>query len=120
MKEQQRAWNIFGHVLTTSELGIAILMFVVLLSGVAGIWVAWINDVPLVLALVGVGILVWRTPMKHKVIRIALLVLETFIWTTALGGGIAILQGVVFGFVFRSLGWLARPSVTTRSPAWRW
>ena len=71
MNRQQREWKIFGHVLTTSELGIYILMFVALLCGVAGIWVDWINNVPLALALVGIGILVWRTPMKHKVIRIA-------------------------------------------------
>jgi hypothetical protein len=106
MNEQQREWKIFGHGLTTSELRIALLMVVALLSGVAGIWVAWINNVPLALALVGIGILVWRTPMTHKGIRIALLVLETFIWTSALGGGIAILQGAVFGFVL-PLAWLA-------------
>jgi hypothetical protein len=81
-------------------------MVVALLSGVAGIWVGLIANVPLALALVGVSILVWRTLVKHKVIRIALLVLETFIWTSALGGGIAILQGVVFGFVL-PLAWLA-------------
>lgn len=98
MKQQQREWKIFGHVLTTTELGISLLMFVALLSGVAGIWVAWINNIPLALALVGVSILVWRTTIQHKVIRIALLVLETFIWTSALAGGIAILQGAVFGF----------------------
>ena len=106
MNEQQRAWKIFGHALTTSQLGIALLMVVVLLSGIAGIWVGLIANVPLVLALVGVGILVWRTPMTHKVIRIALLVLETFLWTSAFGGGIAILQGAVFGFVLPRV-WLA-------------
>jgi hypothetical protein len=106
MKQQQREWKIFGHVFTTAEMGIAILMFVALLSGVAGIWGAWINNIPLALALIGVGILVWRTTIKHKVIRIALLVLETFIWTSALAGGIAILQGAVFGFVLPR-AWLA-------------
>ncbi len=97
MNQQQREWNIFGHVFTTSELGIFILMCVAFLCGIAGIWVDWITNVPLALALVGVGILVWKTPMKHKVIRIALLVLETFIWTSALAGGIGVVQGVAFG-----------------------
>jgi hypothetical protein len=106
MNEQQREWKIFGHGLTTSQLSISILMVVALLSGVAGIWVNWINNIPLVLALVGVSILVWRTPVTHKGIRIALLFLETFIWTSALAGGIAILQGAVFGFVL-PLAWLA-------------
>jgi hypothetical protein len=106
MKQQQREWKIFGKVLTTTELGIPILMFVALLSGIAGIWVAWINNVPLALALVGISILVWRTTIQHKVIRVALLVLETFLWTSALAGGIAILQGVVFGYVL-PYAWLA-------------
>jgi hypothetical protein len=106
MNEQQREWKIFGHVLTTSELGIALLMVVALLSGVAGIWGGLISNVPLVLALVGVGFLVWRTPMTHKGIRIALLVLETFIWTSALGGGIGVVQGVSFGQRL-PLAWLA-------------
>jgi hypothetical protein len=106
MNQQQREWKIFGHILTTSELGISLLMVVALLSGVAGIWVGLISNVPVALALVGIGILVWRTTMKHKGRRIALLVLETFIWTSALAGGIAILQGAVFGFVL-PLAWLA-------------
>jgi|SRR5579883_287205 hypothetical protein len=106
MKQQQREWEIFGHVLTTSELGILILMLVALLSGVAGIWIAWINNILLALALAGIGILMWRTTIQHKVIRIVLLVLETFIWTSALAGGIAVLQGTVFGFVL-PLAWLA-------------
>ncbi len=105
MKQQQREWEIFGHVLTTSELGILILMLVALLSGVAGIWIAWINNILLALALAGIGILMWRTTIQHKVIRIVLLVLETFIWTSALAGGIAVLQGTVFGFVL-PLAWL--------------
>jgi len=106
MKQRQREWKIFGHVLTTSELGIALLMVVVLLSGVAGIWVGLISWVPVALALVGIGILAGRTPMTHKGIRITLLVIEAFVGLSALGGGIAILQGVVFGFVL-PLAWLA-------------
>ena len=106
MNQQQREWNIFGHVFTTSELGIFILMCVALLCGIAGIWIDWITNVPLALALIGVGIFVWKTPMKHKVIRIALLVLETFIWTSALAGGIGVVQGVAFGQAL-PLAWLA-------------
>jgi hypothetical protein len=109
MNQQQRAWKFFGHVFTTSELGIFILMCVAFLCGIAGIWVDWITNVPLALALVGVGILVWRTAMKHKVIRIALLVLETFIWTSALAGGIGMVQGVAFGQAL-PLAWLAGTS----------
>lgn len=106
MNKQQREWNIFGHGLTTSQLGIYILMVVALLSGVAGIWVGLISYVPLALALVGIGILVWRSTMPHKGIRIALLVIEAFVGLSALSGGIAVLQGVVFGFVLPR-AWLA-------------
>jgi hypothetical protein len=106
MNQQQREWKIFGHVTTTSELSISILMFVALLSGVAGIWVGLIANVPVALALVVVGILVWRTTMTHKVIRIALLVLEAFIGLSALGGGIGLVQGVEFGQVV-PVAWLA-------------
>jgi hypothetical protein len=97
MKQQQREWNLFGHVLTTSKLGIYLLMVVALLSGIAGIWVGLISNVPLVLALVGAGILVWRSTMTHKGIRIALLVLEVFIASGAIAGGIPLMQGMAFG-----------------------
>ena len=103
---QQREWKIFWHGLTTSQLSIYILMFVVLLSGVAGIWVGLISIVPEVLALVGASILVWRTKMPHKGIRIALLVLEAFIGLSAIQGGIGLLRGVEFNFVV-PVAWLA-------------
>ena len=106
MNEQQLEWKIFGHGLTTSELGIYLLMVIALLSGVAGIWVGLISNVPMVLALVGAGILVRRTTMKHKGIRIALLVLEAFIGLSAIQGGIGLLQGVEFNFVV-PVAWLA-------------
>ena len=56
---------------------------------------------------------------RVKLYCIALLVLETFIWTSALAGGIGLVQGVAFGLVL-PVAWLARPSATTRSPAWCW
>ncbi|HEX6551662.1 MAG TPA: hypothetical protein VF026_02785 [Ktedonobacteraceae bacterium] len=105
MNQQQREWKIFGHVLTTSELGISILMFVALLSGVAGIWAGPLANVPVALALLGIGILVWRTPLKHKVIRITLLVLEAIIGLGTIVGGILLLQGA-FDQVLR-VAWLA-------------
>jgi hypothetical protein len=106
MKQQQREWKIFGHALTTSQLSIYILMVVVLLSCVAGIWVGLISIVPQVLALVGACILVWRSTIAHKGIRTALLVLEAFIVTSAIPGGIGLLQGMEFGFVL-PVAWLA-------------
>ncbi len=48
MNQQQREWNIFGQVLTTSDLSIYILMLVALLSGVAGIWLGPLVNVILV------------------------------------------------------------------------
>jgi hypothetical protein len=93
MNEQQRAWNIFGYALTASQLSIALLMVVVLLSGVAGIWISPLVNVLAALAVVVAGILVWRSTMTHKGIRIALLVLEAFIGLTALGGGSGLLRG---------------------------
>ncbi len=93
MNQQQREWNIFGHVLTTSDLSISILMFVALLSGVASILVGIIANVLAAIAVLVASILVWRTTMKHKVIRIALVVIETFIGLSAIQGGIALLRG---------------------------
>jgi ABC-type Fe3+-siderophore transport system permease subunit len=105
MNQQQREWNIFGHVLTTSDLSIYILMFVALLSGVASIWVGMIATVLAAIAVLVVSILVWRTTMKHKVIRIALFVIEAFIGLSAIQGGILLLQGA-FDQVLR-VAWLA-------------
>ena len=106
MKQQQREWKIFGHGLTTSQLSIFNLMLVALLSGVAGIWLGPITNVLVLASIAAIAVLVWRTTIKHKVIRIVLLVIEAFVGLSALGGGIAILQGVVFGFVL-PLAWLA-------------
>lgn len=105
MNQQQREWNIFGHVLTTSDLSIYILMFVALLSGVASIWVGPIVNVLAAIAVLVASILVWRTTMKHKVIRIALFVIEAFIGLTAIQGGIGLLRGT-FDQVLR-VAWLA-------------
>jgi hypothetical protein len=104
MNQQQKEWSIFGHVLTTSDLGIYIFMFVVLLSGVAGIWVGPIADILIFASIAAFAVLVWRTTIKHKVIRITLFVLETFIWTSALAGGIGILQGTN---PYLQVAWLA-------------
>lgn len=93
MNQQQRKWNVFGHVLTTSDLSISILMFVALLCGVASIWVGPLVNVLAAIAVLVSGILVWRIPMKHKVIRIALFVIEAFIGLTAIQGGIGLLSG---------------------------
>ena len=93
MNQQQREWNIFGHVLTTSDLSISILMFVALLSGVAGIWLGPLVNVLLVACFAAIAVLVWRTTLKHKVIRIALFVIEAFIGLSAIQGGIALLRG---------------------------
>ena len=93
MNQQQREWNIFGHVLTTSDLSISILKFVALLSGVASILVGPIVNILAAIAVLVVSILVWRTTMKHKVIRIALVVIEAFIGLSAFQGGIVLLRG---------------------------
>jgi hypothetical protein len=45
-------------------------------------------------------------PRKHEVIRIALLAIAAFIATSAIGGGVAVLGGVVFGYKL-PLSWLA-------------
>ena len=105
MNQQQREWNIFGHVLTTSDLSISILMFVALLSGVASIWVGPIVNVLAATAVLVASILVWRTTLKHKVIRIALVVIEAFIGLTAIQGGIALLRGTFDQYV--PVAWLA-------------
>ena len=105
MNQQQREWNIFGHVLTTSDLSIYILMFVALLSGVASIWVGMIATVLAAIAVLVVSILVLRTTMKHKVIRIALFVIEAFIGLSAIQGGIALLRGAFDQYV--PVAWLA-------------
>ncbi len=93
MKQQQREWKIFGHTLTTSELGISTLMLVALLSGVAGIWLGPITNILVLASIAAIAVLVWRTPLKHKVIRIALFAIEAVIGLSAIQGGIALLRG---------------------------
>jgi hypothetical protein len=94
MNQQQREWNIFEHVTTTSDLSISILMFVALLSGVASIWVGpLLVNVLAAIAVLVASILVWRTTLKHKVIRVALFAIEAFIGLTAIQGGIGLLRG---------------------------
>jgi hypothetical protein len=93
MNQQQREWNIFGHVLTSSDFIIYILMFVALLSGVAGIWLGPIVNVLLLASIAAIAVLVWRTTQKNKVIRIALFVIEAVIGLSAIQGGIALLRG---------------------------
>lgn len=105
MNQQQRAWTIFGHTITTSDFCIYTLMFVALLSAVAGIWVGPLVNILLVAILAAIAVLVWRTPLQHKGIRIALFVIEAVIGLSAIQGGIALLQGA-FDQVL-SVGWLA-------------
>ncbi len=105
MNQQQREWMIFGHVLTTSDLSISILMVVALLSGVASIWVGPLVNVLAAMAVVAASILVARTPLHHKGRRIALFVIEAFIGVTAIQGGIDLLRGT-FDQVLR-VAWLA-------------
>ncbi|HXZ05068.1 MAG TPA: hypothetical protein VEH81_09545 [Ktedonobacteraceae bacterium] len=105
MNKQQREWNIFGHILTTSDLSIYILMFVTLLTGVAGIWAGPMVNVLMIACLVAIAFLVWRTTLNHKVIRIALFVIEAFIGLSALQGGIALLRGDFTNVL--SIDWLA-------------
>ena len=93
MNQQQREWNIFGHVITTLELSIYILMLVALLGAVAGIWAGPIVNVLIVACITAIAVLVWRTTLKHKVIRIALFVIEAAIGLSAIQGGIALLRG---------------------------
>ncbi len=93
MDKQQREWNIFGQVLTTTEFSIYILMLVALLSGVAGIWPGPLVNVLLVACLAAIAVLVWRTTLKHRAIRIALFVIEVVIGLSALQGGVALLKG---------------------------
>lgn len=105
MNEQQREWNFFGHVLTTSEVSINILMLVALLSGVASIWVGPLVNVLAAMAVLVVSILVSRTTMQHKLIRIALFVLEAVVGVTAIQGGIGILSGTFNQYM--PVAWLA-------------
>ncbi|HLI89395.1 MAG TPA: hypothetical protein VKV37_11955 [Ktedonobacteraceae bacterium] len=105
MKQQQRKWRIFKQGRTTLELSISILVFVALLSGVAGIWIGLMANIPMLIALVVASILVWRTTLKHKVTRIALFVIAAFIGVSAIQGGIALLQGALDQWV--QLSWLA-------------
>ncbi len=54
--------------------------------------------------------------MKHKLVRIVLIVLEALVALSAIAGGLWLVAD-------RSglpLAWLAPLSVTTRSPAWCW
>lgn len=106
MNQKQRKWKLFERRVITLQLSISLLMVVILLSEVASIWVGMLSNIPVALALVGVGILVWRTSITHKRIRIALLILETFVGLSALSGGMAILQGAASGFAL-PLAWLA-------------
>jgi hypothetical protein len=105
MNKQQREWKIFGHVLTTSDLSISILIVVALLSGVASIWVGTLVNVLAAMAILVASILVARTPLQHKGRRIALFVIEAFIGVTAIQGGIGLLRGA-FDQVLR-VAWLA-------------
>jgi len=105
MNQQQREWNIFGHVLTTSDLSIYILMLVALLSAVAGIWAGPIVNVLIVASIAAIAVLVWRTTLKHKVIRIALFVIEAAIGLSAIQGGIALLRGDFMNVL--PIAWLA-------------
>jgi hypothetical protein len=105
MNKQQSEWNIFGHVLTTSDFSIYTLMFVALLSGVAGIWVGPIVNVLLVASIAAIAVLVWGTTIKHKVIRIALFAIEAIIGLSAMQGGFALLRGDFMNVL--PVGWLA-------------
>jgi|tagenome__1003787_1003787.scaffolds.fasta_scaffold20976073_3 hypothetical protein len=66
------------------------------------------------LAVIAMAEYLWTTefsgrqlpPMKHEVIRIALVVIAAFIATSAIAGGVALLGGVVFGYKV-PLSWLA-------------
>jgi hypothetical protein len=66
------------------------------------------------LAVIALAEYLWTTefsgrqlpPRKHEVIRIALLAITAFIATSAIGGGVAVLGGVVAGYKL-PLAWLA-------------
>jgi hypothetical protein len=66
------------------------------------------------LAIIALAEYLWTTefsgrqlpPMKHEVIRMALLVITAIIATSAIAGGVALLRGVVFGYKL-PLAWLA-------------
>src|SRR5215217_6338721 len=66
------------------------------------------------LAVISLAEYLWTTefsgqqlpPIKHEVIRIALVVIAAFIATSAIEGGVAVLGGVVFGYKL-PLAWLA-------------
>ncbi|HYX49643.1 MAG TPA: hypothetical protein VE843_07860, partial [Ktedonobacteraceae bacterium] len=105
MNQQQREWNIFGHVLNTLDLSIYVLMLVALLSGVAGIWLGPIVNVVLLICIAAIAVLVWRTTLKHRVTRIALFAIEAFIGLSALQGGVALLRGDFLNVV--PVDWLA-------------
>jgi len=105
MNQQQREWNIFGQVLTTSDLSIYILMLVALLSGVAGIWLGPLVNVIIVASIATIAVLVWRTTLKHKVTRIALFVIEAVIGLSAIQGGVALLRGDFMNVL--PVAWLA-------------
>jgi PPOX class probable F420-dependent enzyme len=66
------------------------------------------------LAVIAMAEYLWTTefsgqqlpPVKHEVIRIALVVMAAFIATSAIEGGVAVVGGVVFGYKL-PLAWLA-------------
>lgn len=105
MNQQQREGHIFGEKVTTPVLGIYVLMYVTLVSAVAGIWLGPMVNVLIVASIAAIAVLVRRTSLKHKVIRVALFVIAAVIGLSAIQGGIALLQGA-FDQVL-PIAWLA-------------
>jgi hypothetical protein len=81
------------HAPASSETTIYILLLVALLSAIAGVWLGPLTNVLLGLAILAVCVLVWRATIAHKKTRIALLVLEAFLVSSTLAGGVGILKG---------------------------
>jgi hypothetical protein len=105
MNYLQKEWTIFGHVLSNSDLSIAILLGVALLSGIVSIWTSSLVNILAALAIIVASIVASRTVLRQKVIRIALFVIEEFVALTAIQGGIGLLNGM-FASVLR-IEWLA-------------
>lgn len=93
MNQQGSDKRTLEHAPASSEIMIYILMLVALASAVAGIWLGLLTNVVLVLAVAVGCALVWRTTIPRKGTRIALFVLEAFLVSSTLAGGVGILRG---------------------------
>jgi hypothetical protein len=77
----------------SSQMTIYLLMLLVLFSAVAGLWLGPLTNILVVLVILVASILVWRTTARYKLTWTTLMVLEAFLVTSTLAGGVGILRG---------------------------